>query len=43
MSEKNHYQFIIIGAGVVGSSTGYHLTKSGASNVLLLEQVLVFR
>lgn len=39
MSEGSHFEFIVIGAGVVGSATAYHLCKSGASSVLLLEQV----
>ena len=39
MSEDNHYDFIVIGGGVVGSATVYHLSKSGESKILLLEQV----
>ena len=33
------YDVIIIGAGVEGSATGYHLTSKTSKKVLLLEQV----
>ena len=32
------YDVIVVGAGIVGSSTAYHLAKDGAT-VLLLDQV----
>jgi len=32
------YDVVVVGAGVEGSSTAYHLARSG-SKVLLLEQV----
>ncbi len=32
------YDVIVVGAGVVGSATAYHLAKEGKT-VLLLEQV----
>ena len=31
-------QIVIIGGGVMGASTAYHLAKAGASEVLLLER-----
>ncbi len=33
-----HAQVVIIGGGVIGTSTAYHLTKLGFSDVVLLEQ-----
>ena len=33
------YDVIVVGAGVEGSSTAYHIAKSGGKKVLLLEQV----
>ena len=33
------YDVIVVGAGIVGSATAYHLIKNGAEKVLLLEQV----
>jgi glycine cleavage system aminomethyltransferase T/glycine/D-amino acid oxidase-like deaminating enzyme len=34
----SHARVVIVGGGVVGASTAYHLTKLGISDVLLLEQ-----
>ena len=36
---EQEYDVIVVGAGVVGSSTAYHLVKNGVKRVLLLEQV----
>ena len=33
------YDVVVVGAGVEGSSTAYHLIKNGVQRVLLLEQV----
>jgi sarcosine oxidase subunit beta len=33
-----HYDFIVIGAGVIGASVAFHLSKLGARNVLVVEQ-----
>ena len=38
MSLPNHAQTIIVGGGIVGCSTAYHLAKMGRTDVLLLEQ-----
>jgi dimethylglycine dehydrogenase len=35
---KDHYQVVVIGGGVVGSSVLYHLAKFGWSDVCLLER-----
>jgi len=32
------YDFVVVGAGIAGASTAYHLKKSGAGRVLLLER-----
>ncbi len=37
--QSSCYDVIVVGAGVVGSSTAYQLVKQGAGKVLLLEQV----
>jgi sarcosine oxidase, subunit beta len=37
----NHYDYVVIGAGVVGTSVAYHLMKLGAKSVVLLEQQAV--
>ncbi|HQV92459.1 MAG TPA: FAD-dependent oxidoreductase, partial [Phycicoccus sp.] len=31
-------RIVVIGGGVVGASTAYHLTKAGERDVLLIEQ-----
>lgn len=41
MEHKYIHNVIVIGAGVEGSSTAYHLIKNGVKRVLLLEQVPV--
>ena len=38
MSLPDHVQTIIIGGGIVGCSSAYHLAKMGRTDVLLLEQ-----
>ena len=38
MSLPSHAQIIIVGGGIVGCSTAYHLAKMGRTDVLLLEQ-----
>ncbi|HEY6133302.1 MAG TPA: FAD-dependent oxidoreductase [Rubrivivax sp.] len=38
MALPPHVQTIIVGGGIAGCSTAYHLTKLGRSEVLLLEQ-----
>ncbi len=35
---KSHARVVVIGGGVVGVSTLYHLTKKGWSDVVLLER-----
>ncbi len=35
---KSHYQVVIIGGGIVGTSVLYHLTKFGWQDVLLIER-----
>ena len=35
------FDVIIVGAGVIGSSTGYYLTFNTDKNVLLIEQVQI--
>jgi len=34
------YEVVVVGAGIIGSSTAYHLSRAGIK-VLLLEQVVV--
>ncbi|QCP51380.1 FAD-binding oxidoreductase [Trinickia violacea] len=34
----SHYDFIVIGAGVIGASVAHHLAASGAKRVLVLER-----
>lgn len=38
MTLANHFDFIIIGGGVMGASTAYHLAARGFNKVLLLEK-----
>lgn len=38
MSTNTDYDIIVIGAGVIGASTAYHLARLGAKRVLVLEQ-----
>ena len=38
MSQGNNYDFIIIGGGVMGASTAYHLAVRGYKNIILLEK-----
>ena len=35
---KRHYSHIVVGAGALGSAAAYWLTRSGATDVLVLEQ-----
>ena len=35
---KSHYQVVIIGGGIVGTSVLYHLTKFGWKDILLIER-----
>src|SRR5260370_17116203 len=34
----SHAQIVVVGGGVAGASTAYHLTKLGCTDVVLLEQ-----
>ncbi len=34
----DHYNTIVVGGGVIGAATAYHLAQSGATNVVLLER-----
>ena len=38
MALPTHVQTLIVGGGIAGCSTAYHLTQLGRSDVLLLEQ-----
>jgi sarcosine oxidase subunit beta len=38
MTVGNNYDFIVIGGGVMGASTAYHLAARGFRNVLILEK-----
>ena len=38
MSESEMWDVVIVGAGIIGSWTAYHLTQKGLK-VLILEQV----
>ena len=37
--EEEIFDVVVVGAGVIGSVTAYHLIRNGAKRVLLLEQV----
>jgi sarcosine oxidase subunit beta len=37
-SEMDHYDVVVIGAGVIGCSVAYHLTALGAGSVLVLDR-----
>ncbi len=37
----SHYDFIVIGAGVIGASVAHHLAALGAKNVLVLDQGMI--
>ena len=34
----SHADVVIVGGGIIGCSTAYHLTKIGITNVVLLER-----
>jgi glycine/D-amino acid oxidase-like deaminating enzyme len=34
----SHYDFIVIGAGVIGTSVAHHLAALGEQSVLVIEQ-----
>ncbi|MEC9296958.1 MAG: FAD-dependent oxidoreductase, partial [SAR324 cluster bacterium] len=36
---KTHYRAVVIGGGVVGASTLYHLAKMGWNDVVLVEKI----
>ena len=38
MALPNHASVVIVGGGVAGCSTAYHLTKIGITDVVLLER-----
>ena len=38
MSLPSHASVVVIGGGIIGCSTAYHLTKLGVKDVLLLER-----
>ncbi|RQR69262.1 FAD-binding oxidoreductase [Burkholderia sp. Bp9012] len=37
----SHYDFIVIGAGVIGASVAHHLASLGAGNVLVVERGMI--
>ena len=37
-SPPEHTQIVVIGGGIMGCSTAYHLTKNGCCDVMLLER-----
>jgi sarcosine oxidase subunit beta len=39
--EQQHYDVIVIGAGVIGSSVAFHLARYGARSVLVLDRTQV--
>ena len=38
MPAKNHAEIVIIGAGILGCSLAYHLTRMGKTDVVVLEK-----
>ncbi len=40
---SNHFDTLIVGAGLMGSSTAYHLAKMGAKNIAVIDADLVGR
>ncbi|HCV45620.1 MAG TPA: hypothetical protein DF909_05945, partial [Deltaproteobacteria bacterium] len=36
---KTHYRAVVIGGGVIGASTLYHLAKMGWNDVVLVEKI----
>ena len=38
MTLPSHARVVIVGGGIAGASTAYHLTKLGITDVVLLEQ-----
>jgi len=38
MNLPTHARVVIVGGGIAGCSTAYHLTRLGITDVLLLEQ-----
>lgn len=37
----SHFDFIVIGAGVIGTSVAHHLASLGARNVLVIERGMI--
>lgn len=37
--DLGEFDAVVVGAGVIGSATAYHLVRHGTQKVLLLEQV----
>ena len=35
---KQHYDVVVVGAGVIGASTAFYLKKFGAENVLVVDR-----
>ena len=40
---RNHAETVIVGAGIVGCSTAYHLTKMGVRDVVVIDQGPLYR
>jgi len=36
---KSHYRAVVIGGGVIGASTLYHLAKMGWNDIVLVEKI----